>query len=331
MTRRLGSSLLIATVALASTPALGEEPISVRVDGCTLRSSELERLVKLELASVLDAGAAGGYVVAIRCEADEVQIALRDPLTKKGLERTVVAPPSSQPEPERLLALTIAQLYRASWLELAAEPTAPLDSPPTVERPVAELAKAREAAVGSLPVRVPPPSAVRPSFASLGVSVGGRVRASDAPVLLPSLDLRASWLPTGELVWLSLATAAEWANVTRASGSLSALVLRGDLGVGIEPLVSGPWSGFAEVEGGIAVTRIAGDAEPGYWEDTALGPGFEGSLGLGAAARVDAIRFELLARVGFLHGTPAGIVSDDADLSLDGVSGGLDLRVRWML
>ncbi len=330
---RLGHcrSAILAAVLLASAPVFADERIAVTVDSCSLSSGELERLVKLELSSVLETSASGGYAVAIRCEAGEVHIALRDPLTKKGLERTVVAPPASQPEPERLIALTIAQLYRASWLELAAEPAAPLASPPEVGRPVAELAKARKAAVERLPTREPiAPIAERPR-ASLGVSAGERVRARDTPLLLPSVDLRATWLPTGELVWLSVATAVEWANVGRTSGSLSTLLLRGDVGVGIEPLVSGPWSGFAEVEGGVAVTRIAGEALAGYRADTALGPGFEGSIGIGAAARVDVIRFELVGRVGLLHGTPAGLVAADEDLSLDGISGGLDLRVRWML
>jgi hypothetical protein len=336
--RWLSSAFAIGAF-FASSPVLADDRIAVTVESCSMRSDELERLVKLELSSVLDASAAGGYVVSIRCNGDQVSIALRDPLTRKGLDRTVVAPPPSQPEPERLLALTIAQLYRASWLELAAEPSAPLEPPASEKRSAAELDKARQVAVQTLPA--PPPVLIpalpplppkrRPPRAALGVSVGGRVRAPDTPLLLPSVDLRASWLPAAELVWLTVAPGVEWATVTRTTGSLSVLVLRGDLGVTIEPLKSGPWSGFAEMEAGVAVARIAAEALAGYRADTALGPGFEGSIGIGAAARVDVIRFELVGRVGLLHGTPAGIVAGDEDLSLDGISGGLDVRVRWML
>lgn len=324
-------TLVGLALALGATRADADESINVTVEGCQLDASELERLVKLELVSVLDGNAGGGYAVAMRCHGGHVHIRLRDPLTSKGLERSVLAPPVSQAEPERLLALTVAQLYRASWLELSAEPVSPLPIADVVPRPAKELASAQKTAVATM--RAPPSKPEGPpKRGSVSALVGGRVRAADTPILLPSVGLEGSWMPTGELFWVIAATGFEWAAVTRDTGTLNTLLLRAGAGLGVEPLVSGPWSGFGELTGGVAIARISGaDLAPGYESNVALGAGFEGSLGVGVAARVDVIRFELIGRVGLLYGTPAAIVSGDEDLSLDGVSGGLDLRVRWML
>jgi hypothetical protein len=320
---RLASAALAALLVCTDASA---DPIAVEVMSCTLQVAELERLVRLELSSVLEASDnPGAYRVSLACEGGEVRIAIHDPLTGKRVERSVVAPPPDQPEPERALALAVAQLYRASWLELVTEDVPPL--PPA--RPVAEPREAVERAIAEVKPKLPVIRERRDW--SLGVAGGARVRHLQSPLVLPHLAVHAAYWPT-ERMWILAGGGVEWASPARANGTVDALLLHAGAGFGIEPLHAGAWSGFAELGAGFSYVRVEGsDARAGFATGTAAGGGFDGSLALGAAWSPEPIRIELLGLAGLLAGTPAGLVDGDDAVSLDGAWAAVELRLRWML
>jgi len=162
--------------------------------------------------------------------------------------------------------------------------------------------------------------------------VGARGRRLQTPALLPSIELVGTWAPTGELFWLSASGGLEYANLDRLSGAVDVIVGKVLVGGAIEPLVSGPWSGFAEVSAGVAITHFASSSvRPGYAAAPTLrGAGFDANLGVGAALLAGPIRLELVARAGALTGTPTGHVSADDAIDLDGPWVGGDWRMRWM-
>ena len=328
-----GAAML--AVVLAARSARADDDIRVIVESCPLDQDELGRLVRLELSSVLDSSRdASSYVVTIRCAGEDAEVAIFDPLTSKTLQRKVAAPPAGSEEAERQLAITIAQLYRASWLELDAPPPPENKEPlPPRVRPRGAGPEIRAARQLSRPTAATGANdAPAPSYGSFGLVLGARVRRVQRPIVLPSVELLGSWAPTGELFWLCLTGGLEYANLDRRGGALDVIVGKLSVGGAIEPLVAGPWSGFAEASAGVAINHIApSDVLPGF---TASGPvrgaGFEAGLGIGVALRAGPLRLELLARGGALTGTPLGRVSLDDDVDLDGPWVGADWRMRWM-
>ena len=340
--RLVGAALSIASLLpfLEAAPARAEEADSVSVTSsdCTFDAKELERLVKLELSSVLDQQGSGQYGVELRCSDDAIAIKIRDPLTRKSLERSVRPPPASQPEPERLLALTVAQLYRAAWLELAADTKGALPPSEPAPRAARVVMAARRAAESTLspsigrtaprPTR-PANQPQRPPTWSIGVAGGVRARRLQQPIVLQSLELDASMRPTGRLLWVLVDAGAEWASLSRSAGNVDVVLARGAAGMGVEPLVAGRWSGFAELAAGFAYARIAGrDPIRGYKAGHVAGAGFDGSVALGAALTVGFLRVELTGRSGLLANTPAGRIRGQHDVSLDGPWAGGDLRLH---
>jgi len=314
----------LASARASADPAAG---IHVGVEGCALDAGELERLVRLELVSVLGPEASGSYDVAIRCQSEELTIALYDPLTAKKIERVVALPPPSQSERERLVALAVAQLYRAAWLELVAHDPPPL-SAPDATRPKAaprEVEGAKGAAARVVR-RVAPTQTL--SIALLGGAVG---RALESPLVFPEAEVEVAFVLEHKLR-LGVYGGLEWASIGRLTGVVDTLLGRAGAIAGFEPLSLGAWSGFVEAAGGVGYGRLSGSsAKAPYREGTVSGAGFDGAIGVGAAARVGPIRFEIVARLGMLVGTPTGWVAGDDDVSLDGVWAGGALRLRGLI
>ncbi len=336
MTRavRCACAGVVLAAWMSSHSARAEEGMRVTAENCPFDAAELERLVRLELSSVLDSSEdASAYVVTIRCAGDEAHVELFDPLTSKTLKRRVLAPPAGTEEAERQLAITIAQLYRASWLELDAPSTEREDPLPPRVPPRTAVPEVRAARRLARPASVEAPrtAAEEATRGSVGVAFGARARHLQRPILLPSVDLAGSWWPVGELFWLSLSGGFEYASLARTTGSVDVIIGKVLGGAAIEPLVAGRWSGFAEASVGVAFTHVASsEVGPGYEGGSVGGGGVDATIGLGAAVRTGPVRLELVARGGALAGTPTGRIADDDDVDLDGPWAGGDLRVRWM-
>lgn len=328
--RRLGS-YCAALAAVAVTPALRAQQapqIDVRVEACSLNAEQLERLVRLELRTVLVATAGLRHEVSIRCEPDAVQLRIFDPVTNKSLERTVTPPPASAPEPERIVALGIAQLYRAAWLELVADdpPPLPAREPPP---PAAAIEAAKSVVTQKLSAA---PQARLVSLVSLVARGGAAVRAIGAsPVVVASMEVAGAWRPRS-VWWLSAGATFEAGSVTRSTGSVAVRGLGGWIGLGVEPLRYGAFSGFLEVDAGVARFSMEGSqVAAGFLADAVTGAAFDGSVKLGAALRIGAVRFELLARAGALLGAPRGRVAGDQPVTINGIAAGAAAGVGFHL
>lgn len=312
----------VASAAL-SLPALARAaaPIDVSAEGCSLDRRELERLVRLELGSVLERGAASR--VHLGCSGASMRMRIEDPLTRKALERTVRAPDGDAPEPERLVALGVAQLYRAAWLELLTEDPPPLAPEPPRSPPPSAVV---EAARGVVRARVPATHAQLSIRASLrgGVELRGlQTRALG----LPSVGLDVALSPIDRL-WIGLGAGLGAYTAERSSGLVSTRLVYGHAIIAFEALRSGRWSGFAALDVGVGYASLRGrDVAAGRTAGQVEGPGLDSAIGLGGAARFGALRLELMARGGVLVGTPAGRVDGDASVDLDGAWIGLSAGI----
>jgi hypothetical protein len=288
---------------------------------CTFRRAELSRLVSLELSSVLSADRAStSYEVLVRCTPGLWYLSLHDPLTQKRVERWVTPPAPEQPEPERAVALTLAQLYRASWLELAAEDEPPLAPPPSAPASAA-LREARDMATRRLTQR-----AMRQHW-SLGLGGGLRLRNVSAALPLPHANLQAAYWPMARLR-LALQGNLEAGGVTRRPGNVQATAASAGVSFGVEPWRRQAWSAVTEISTEICHVRLRGsEIESGYRAGNVAATGLDSALGTGVAWLEQPLRIELMFRAGYLLGTPSGSVYSDRSVSLNGPWLGVGLQV----
>lgn len=318
-------------VCLVAASARAQNPVDLSVQNCAFDHSELDRLIRLELSSVLtDTRIGERYGVGIVCHPRTIEIHLTDPLTTKTLERTLLAPSRADAEPERLVALSVAQLYRASWLELAAEPArdastlSPLPPARKPSRPRVELESAARAARASLPQR----SAALIPF----VSAGARRRWGNDAIFLPNLELGVSFSPHAERsFWVSVVAGFEQATIQRATGNLHAEVEHVGIAAAQKLTQYGAWLTFGEIELGATRASISGrDVDEGYRANTISGFGAHASLAVALTLSIDSLQCDLLLRGGALYGTPPARVAGGRGLALDGAYAEPALRVGYI-
>jgi len=124
---RGGRHALAATIVLFAGVARAE--LGVEIEGCgEVDRDEIERLVALDLASVIEERKAPFPPARVVCDGAKMKIVVDDPVTAKHLERELPAPIGKGRE--RTFALAISQLYLTSWLELAMRPPSEPVGPP---------------------------------------------------------------------------------------------------------------------------------------------------------------------------------------------------------
>lgn len=326
MTRRNGRGreafavvLLTAACALVGRPAAA---IQVDAKGCRLRADELERLVRLELHSVLhDHDASTAYRVTVSCAEQEWLIRIEDPITHKALERPVRAP-GSDPEPERLAALSVAQLYRAAWLELLAEDPPPLPPARPHRAEPSVVAAARQEAKHQLPEASPTARVdAEAGFAARGVA--------HRPVTLPSFGMRFGWRAEGAW-WLTVNGGIEAGSDHRSSGRVQARIAATQVGVSFEPSFGKHLLGVAGVETGPILLSLQGmEVGPGLVPGRVEGVALDTSVNVGGAAHLGGLQLSLVARAGLVSGAPAGNVHADEPVDLNGPWVGALLRAGF--
>lgn len=133
--------------------------MEVQLEGCeSLSSAEVERVLRLELASVTEQPGSGALlVVRVTCGPDKVSIRLHDPVTAKEVAREIPAPTAEESGGERVVALAISQLFIASWMELLRAPDERPEPEPGVSEEVVRAAKAEAREV------VPPSDGTAPA------------------------------------------------------------------------------------------------------------------------------------------------------------------------
>jgi len=300
-------------VLLCASQANAGDAIDVESRDCDLREGELDRLVRLELGSVVNPDdKVGGYRVVIACVQDGMNIRIEDPLTQKALERLVRPPDPGSPEPERVVALSVAQLYRAAWLELLAEDPPPLaPSKPVPPAPRAKVA-ARSAARAVLPSTPSTTSRVALRLATTARGV------SHNALVMPVIGLGLGWSPSPRW-WVDINGQFEAGAEDRATGRVESRFAGGHAGASFEPTLSGPLSGVLGGEVGLLLMSIQGKnvgrgLVPGKIEGIVV----DGSAAVGLAVQVERIRLALMGRVGMVAGGPVGYVEGDDAVDLNG-------------
>lgn len=316
--------LLAGALACAMTqlPARGAraEPIRVSVEDCTFDRDDFVRLVRLELETVLVLQAAHHGVV-VSCHDGQVKLRIHDSVTGKTLERTVIAPPETSVEPERLLALSVAQLYRAAWLELLANDPAPLPSAEPAPKP-GEVAAARRAAERTLPQRPPPPPArpddARPRSVDARLGVGARSLAA-SPLVMPRVEIGAAISPLDRL-WLSVEVRGERGVAERPTGEVRVVGLGASVGALYEPFRTQRVAVLTGLDLGPSHVQMDGQAPAaGFGAGSAEGIGLDADLVAGGGLRFGIARIELLSRIGWRFGPPTGRVAGSEPVSVEGV------------
>jgi hypothetical protein len=146
------TALVVAMVCFASRSSRARaDGIRVEAEACGLLDlNEVERLVALDLASVIDERKDSFPPARVICLEKEkkLRIVIEDPITEKKLERTLPLPGGKGRE--RTFALAISQLYLTSWAELTLPPPPePVGPPPN--------AAGSKAAVAIVQKKVVPP------------------------------------------------------------------------------------------------------------------------------------------------------------------------------
>jgi hypothetical protein len=126
----LAATLGVTTIARAE--------LTVEAKGCELDTKEVERLLAIELASVLEERKSPFPPVQVTCSDGAMTIVVDDPVTAKKLERTLPAPKPHEKGRERTFALAISQLFLTSWGELVLPPPPePVGPPPRAQGSIA--------------------------------------------------------------------------------------------------------------------------------------------------------------------------------------------------
>jgi hypothetical protein len=124
MTARRLVPVLVIGHAIA---AMADSSVAVHVEPCVGDEDTIRGLVDLEL----DPRGSQAAIVHVKCVDDGFTIEVDDRWTGKRLERRLRDDRDEHPHArERVVALAIVELVRASWLELVVRP-----APVTVERP----------------------------------------------------------------------------------------------------------------------------------------------------------------------------------------------------
>ncbi len=285
---------MIALVVIGAAIASAD----LRVRDCAERDA-IVRIAELELSTQAPADGSPPVVTAeIHCEGDHATLYVTDDVTGKSLERTIDFPADPKGR-ARLLALALAELVRASWVELAMPPP-PLPPRTTAPEPVRREIETRMRDAIAPPVRERASlwlfGALRGTFTGTG-PMGGGGMAVEVPVWkVVTLDMDARYThgeqaPTFGVVTIDVFDAAIHVD---ARATPSRVV---DLEAGVGARV-----GFARFTGTPSSAAHTGATESAPWggPELAFGVSFHASA--------------LDVRVRFETGTPlAGVRATSVD------------------
>jgi len=259
-----------------------------------------------------------------------LEIAVRDPVTRKRLSREIPAPQPGAVGRERMVALAISQLFVASWLELLM---------PAEQRPEPGAASdAVDAARDMAEARVEPR---RRNTGTLSLGVGTRFHGLEGdalPVVRAGLD-GIAWLH--EKWGLVVSAAYEGGLARRIVGNVRVDALLLGAGATFRWPASHVVSLLAAVSLEAGYVRFAGEPRG----EAVAGPptdGMGGEVGLevGPCVRAGLLRASLLGSVGFMLRRPEALVARSSSqagntttydfedpVSLGGVWAGATLRL----
>ena len=310
-------SALLLLLLFATTPALAADKVRVQVEGCgALDEHEIERIVALELASVLAEREAPFPPVKVRCEGAFMKIVVNDTVTSKVLERELPAPKPGEPGRERTIALAVSQLFLSSWTELLLPPPAAPVGPP-------------EAASGSKAARVAVAKAVAPPAREVDLSVVGGARAHDLgrPLVLYAAGLRTT-IALGSGLRALVRFEGATGSAARDRGDVDVSFVGAGLGLGYRTSGTFAFQGLLDlgashvrIEGTPSGASTLGSAKSGVTADA--------SLTLGPVLRLGPALLALEARAGVVVPSVVGEVAHEREVRASGLwlGAGLSLGV----
>jgi hypothetical protein len=153
MLRRMRGSLVawsvVGLLAWAWPASAEPPPVSLTLEGCpNLKPAEVERIFSAELGSPATLpGDPAVTEVTIVCEGDRVLLRVKDPLSRKTVQRSFDTTTFDKKATPRLIALAASELVLASWAELYSNPTPtvqPEGKPPSSQEATAIRQALRE-------------------------------------------------------------------------------------------------------------------------------------------------------------------------------------------
>lgn len=287
-----------------------------------LDADEVARLLALELDDVVPQLRANPPLrIELTCTPPILGLAIVDPITDKRMARDVPLP-LDEPGRERVVALAVAQLFSASWLELLLPTPAPAAKVSSEPRPPpAAIVAARANATAR----------VRRPERSVALLVGAVVRGralERGPLVAGGgeIDLRP-WFGAAALV---VRVAFEGTAVHREFGTVRAWMVGAGLGVAGRLRVSPRWQlGVTAVISG-ALGRLRGVASaPDVPTGAVTAATGQLALGMGPRVALRGALVELDAEIGGTLRPPEGLVSGGAPVSLGGLWAGAALRAGF--
>jgi hypothetical protein len=317
---------LVATRAVAPDDTAARDSVLVDASRCTsIDATEVQRLLALELVAVTQEIRVGPPLsVDLACPDATLTIEVSDPLTGKRLERDLPMPAADEGR-ERVIALAIAQLFAASWLELLLPSEPDTDTPPPKPDPGTGK-PAVEAARKHVEPLVQGPERRIEIVAGLG-GRGHSLESTPWGIGVGEVDVRG-WF--GAVAVLGRITALGGA-AQRELGEVRSVAVLAGLGVGFRVPTRGRWrfGGAVVVSAGWARLRAVSeraDVPSGSTQSAT------GALGLGMGPRVllgrsRRVVLELDAEIGGMLRAPEGLVDDDRAVTLGGLWAGGMFRV----
>lgn len=260
--------------------------ISVEAEGCgSLDVKEVERLVTLDLAAVLDERKDGFPPAKVTCVGNKIRILIEDPVTAKRLERELPAP--KEKGRERTFALAISQLYLTSWAELALPPPPEPVGPPPNEA-------GSKAATTIIKKKVAPP----PSWNAEGILAGSlRSRGGHGLNDLGGTFRALALSPTGFGVFVSAGY--EAMRVERVRGNVDASIAS----IGLGGAYRTPGMLAIDARAGVSLVFVRVDGRPGSERTIAgggLGTAIDIAAAIGPTLLVGPFRLGVEGQFGFL-------------------------------
>ena len=173
--RILAVSVALQWLLLAGTAIAESAPrIQLDITRCPhLSERNVKRILRAELAAeVVARSDADVTSVGIHCEGTAVKMLIRDPVSRKRVQRNIDLLEASPTSRDRLVALAASELVIASWSELEINPTLevePAEPPPPPG--------SREAARTVVRDRMPREAEPRPSTSVRGSALDSRLLA----------------------------------------------------------------------------------------------------------------------------------------------------------
>lgn len=319
---------LLALLAPCPAAAQARPPVQLSIEGCErVSGGSLNRIVAAELGALLvrsEVQDANATQVRVRCHGGAARLEVDDPITGKQLSRRVELGAVDHRAGPRLLALAIAELVTASWIELTVSP------PPRVPSMDATASEAtRGAAERAARDRVGEAPPVRRPFRLTG-GLSLRVLGKGDLLAGGALQLEVDVL---EHFTLAVDARLEQSNVPVSLGEVDvllgsgALILMGHVGVDAVRLAAA--AGFR-----LGGARLAGRADPdlavdeGQLEAVWGGPLLGARLGLRPLPWA-AVLIEV--ETGFAAMDVGGLVAGTREIGFDGfwVGGSVSLGVSF--